>query len=137
MIQKWRQLHPGGRRSIAGIIVFVILYAGVVTFMSQGTDTSAADKTDNVLASKMTQKRYDVYTQITSVDALTGEATARIEPWPLDDTLGYRYRSGWMPLVDVNLHVDAIESKDNSGSNVFNFKSNVPTGGVNTTIDES
>ncbi len=137
MMQKWRQIHPGGRRSIVGSVAFVILYALVVALLSQSADTSAADKVDNALASKMTQKRYDVYTQITSVNALTGEATARIEPWPLDDTLGYRYRSGWMPLVDVNLHVDSIQSADNSNSNVYTFKNNVPTGGVNATIDES
>jgi len=136
MLSKWRELHPGGKRILAIFLAIIISYAAIIGFISH-TNDSVANKLDDTLSAKMLQKRYDVYTQITSVDPLSGEATARIEPWPLDDSLGYRYRSGWMPLLDVSLNVDAIEGTAPGGTNLYTFKNNVPTGGITATLDES
>jgi len=128
-------MHPGGKRLIALFLSLLIVYGGVIVFISH-TNDNGANSIDDKLSAAMNQKRMDVYAQITEVNPLKGEAKARIEPWPLDDSLGYRYRSGWMPVQDMSVHVDAIVGGSPTGDNLYNFKKNVPVGGFDVTIDE-
>jgi hypothetical protein len=95
-----------------------------------------ANTLDDKLSATLTQKRMDVYTQLMSVDPLKGEAVARVEPWPLDESLGYRYRSGWMPVQDLSIHVDAVLGTSPTNDNLYNFKKNIPVGGFDVTLDE-
>lgn len=128
-------MHPGGKRLIALFLTLLIVYGGVIVFISH-TNDNGENSIDDKLSAAMNQKRMDVYAQITEVNPLKGEAKARIEPWPLDDSLGYRYRSGWMPVQDMSVHVDAIVGGSPTGDNLYNFKKNVPVGGFDVTIDE-
>jgi hypothetical protein len=130
-----KNMHPGGKRLIALFLSLLIVYGGVIVFISH-TNDNGANSIDDKLSAAMNQKRMDVYAQITEVNPLKGEAKARIEPWPLDDSLGYRYRSGWMPVQDMSVHVDAIVGGSPTGDNLYNFKKNVPVGGFDVTIDE-
>jgi Domain of unknown function (DUF4436) len=130
-----KNMHPGGKRLIALFLTLLIVYGGVIVFISH-TNDNGENSIDDKLSAAMNQKRMDVYAQITEVNPLKGEAKARIEPWPLDDSLGYRYRSGWMPVQDMSVHVDAIVGGSPTGDNLYNFKKNVPVGGFDVTIDE-
>ena len=103
--------------------------------LSQSND-SGSSALDSKLSSLLTHQRLNVYTKLISVDPLKGEALARIEPWPLDESLGFRYRSGWMPVHDMSIHVDAIVGASSTGDNLYKFKNNVPVGGFDVTLDE-
>jgi Domain of unknown function (DUF4436) len=128
-------MHPGGKRLLALFLSILFVYGAVIIAISHTNDNNA-NAIDDKLSAAMSQKRMDVYAQITEVNPLKGEAKARIEPWPLDDSLGYRYRSGWMPVQDISVHVDAIVGGSPTGDNLYNFKKNVPVGGFDVTIDE-
>jgi len=135
VIKRLRDIHPGGKKIVAIFLAILLVYGGSILLLSQ-TNDSAANNLDDKLSSTLTQKRFDLYTQLMSVDPLKGEAVARIEPWPLDDSLGYRYRSGWMPVQDISLHVDAILGGSPTNDNLYNFKKNIPVGGFDVTLDE-
>jgi len=93
MMQSLRDIHPGGKKIVAIFLAILVVYTGSIVLLSQ-TNESSANTLDDKLSTTLTQKRMDVYTQLMSVDPLKGEAVARVEPWPLDESLGYRYRSG-------------------------------------------
>jgi hypothetical protein len=135
MLQRLKDIHPGGKRIVAIFLAILLIYAGSIVLLSQ-TNESAANSLDDKLSSTLTQKRMDVYTQLMSVDPLKGEAVARVEPWPLDESLGYRYRSGWMPIQDMSIHVDAILGGSPTNDNLYNFKKDIPVGGFDVTLDE-
>ena len=135
MLQRLRDVHPGGKKIIAIFLAILLIYAGSIALLSQ-TNESVANTLDDKLSATLTQKRMDVYTQLMSVDPLKGEAVARVEPWPLDESLGYRYRSGWMPVKDMSIHVDAVLGQSPTNDNLYNFKKNVPVGGFDVTLDE-
>ena len=135
MMSQIREIHPGAKRIIVIFFAILMVYAGSTVLLSQ-TNNTAANHLDDKLSSTLTQKRMDIYTQLMSVDPLKGEAVARIEPWPLDESLGYRYRSGWMPVIDMSIHVDAILGGSPTSDNLYNFKKNIPVGGFDVTLDE-
>ncbi len=124
------------RKLIASFLAILIVY-GAIIFAISGDNNSEALKVDDKLSAAMTKNRMDVYTRITSVDPLRGEAQARVEPWPISESLGYPYRSGWMPKQDVSLHIDAVLGSSSNNDNLYIFKKDVPTGGVDVTLDES
>ncbi len=135
MIKRLRRLHPAGKRLLSVFLAILFVYGATIIVISH-TNDNGANSIDDKLSAAMSQKRMDVYAQITEVNPLKGEAKARIEPWPLDDSLGYRYRSGWMPVQDMSIHVDAIVGGSPTGDNLYNFKKNVPVGGFDVTLDE-
>jgi hypothetical protein len=135
MMQRLKNIHPGGKRIIAIFLTILVVYTGSIVLLSQ-TNDNVANTLDDKLSATLTQKRMDVYTQLMSVDPLKGEAVARVEPWPLDESLGYRYRSGWMPVQDLSIHVDAVLGTSPSNDNLYNFKKNIPVGGFDVTLDE-
>ena len=124
------------RKLIASFLGILIVY-GAIIFAISGDNNAQSLAVDDKLAAAMTKNRMDVYTRITSVDPLRGEAQARVEPWPISESLGYPYRSGWMPKQDVSLHIDAVLGSSKNGDNLYVFKKDVPTGGVDVTLDES
>jgi hypothetical protein len=135
MFSSITSMHKGGKTILASFTVILLVY-GITIIGISHTNDSGINAIDDKLASSMEQKRMDVYAQITEVDPLKGEAKARIEPWPLDDSLGYRYRSGWMPVKDMSIHVDAILGASSTGDNLYKFKKEVPVGGFDVTVDE-
>jgi hypothetical protein len=67
---------------------------------------------------------------------LEGTAQARVLPWPQADEIGFQFKSGWIPTQDVSIHVDSVIGGSNGGTNIYDFKKDVPTGGFNVQIDE-
>ena len=130
-----KRFHPHAERLLAAFMAILIVY-GAIIGLSSMSNTKAADSLDTKLSDSLSQKRIDVYTQITSVDPLKGEAHARVEPWPVDVSLGYPYRSGWMPNKEISLHVDAVIGSSAKGDNLYVFPKDVPTGGVDVVLDE-
>ena len=128
-------IHRDAQKLLAAFLAILIVYGAIIGFSSR-SNTSEADALDTKLSSTMTQKRINAYTQITSVDPLKGEARARVEPWPVDTSLGYPYRSGWMPNKEISLHVDAVVGSSSKGDNLYVFPKDVPTGGVDVVLDE-
>jgi hypothetical protein len=124
------------RKLIASFLAILIIY-GAIIFAISHDNNAASLAVDDKLSSTLTKQRMDVYTRITAVDPLRGEAQARVEPWPISESLGYPYRSGWMPKEDVSLHIDAVLGSSKNGDNLYVFKKDVPTGGVDVTLDES
>jgi hypothetical protein len=135
MFTYWRNIHPGGKRIISILVVMCLVYIGSMVALSQSND-DAARALDDKLSALLPHERLNVYTKLISVDPLKGEALARIEPWPLDESLGFRYRSGWMPVHDMSIHVDAIVGASTTGDNLYKFKKNVPVGGFDVILDE-
>ena len=131
----FKRLHKDSERLLAAFLAILLVYGVVIGLSSRESNTSS-DAVDETLSTSLTQKRLDIYTQITSVDPLRGEARARIEPWPLDESLGYQYRSGWMPKRDISLHVDAVIGSSPNADNLYVFKKDLPTGGVDVSLDE-
>jgi hypothetical protein len=80
--------------------------------------------------------RLELLVQITSVNPLEGTARARVLPWPNSEDIGYKLKSGWVPTQDVELIVDSVIGASNGGSNTYQFKKDVPTGGFDIQIDE-
>ena len=135
MVKRWRKIHPGGRRLISILMVMSLLYVASMVALSQ-SDDRGMHILDDKLAQQLPKQRLNVYAKLISVDPLKGEAMARIEPWPLDESLGFRYRSGWMPVQDISIHVDAIIGSSPNGDNLYTFKKNVPVGGFDVALDE-
>ncbi len=129
------RLNREAKRLLSAFLAILIVYGAIIGFSSQ-SNTLSADALDTKLSDSVSQKRIDVYTQITSVDPLKGEAHARVEPWPIDISLGYPYRSGWMPNKDISLHVDAVVGSSAKGDDLYVFPKDVPTGGVEVVLDE-
>lgn len=116
-------------------IFITVAYLGIVVMISQ---SPADDETaiDDKLISMSSDNRLELLLQITGVNPLEGTANARVLPWPNSDDIGYRLKSGWVPSQDVDLVVDSVIGASNGGSNTYNFKKNVPTGGFDVQIDE-
>ena len=112
-----------------------LIYIVSMVALSQSND-DGAQALDTKLSKLLPHERLNVYAKLISVDPLKGEALARVEPWPLDESLGFRYRSGWMPVHDMSIHVDAIVGASSTADNLYKFKKNVPVGGFDVILDE-
>jgi len=112
-----------------------LTYIVSMVALSQSND-DGAQALDTKLSKLLPHERLNVYAKLISVDPLKGEALARVEPWPLDESLGFRYRSGWMPVHDMSIHVDAIVGASSTADNLYKFKKNVPVGGFDVILDE-
>ena len=122
-------------RFFQSIMALAIVYLAIVFFISQspaGDSKAIADK----LIEMSPDNRLDLLIQITGVNPLEGTADARVLPWPQADEIGYQFKSGWIPTQDVSIHVDSVIGGSNGGTNVYDFKKDVPTGGFNVQIDE-
>ena len=122
-------------RFFQSIVAITIAYLAIVFLISQspaGDSQAISDK----LIELSPDNRLDLLIQITGVNPLEGTAQARVLPWPQSDDIGYQFKSGWIPSQDVSIHVDSVIGASNGGTNIYNFKKDVPTGGFNVQIDE-
>jgi len=116
-------------------MALAVVYLAIVFLISQspaGDSQAISDK----LIKMSPDNRLDLLIQITGVNALEGTAQARVLPWPQSDDIGFQYKSGWIPSQDVSIHVDSVIGASNGGTNVYDFKKDIPTGGFNVQIDE-
>jgi len=122
-------------RFLQSIVAITIGYLAIVLLISQspaGDSKAISDK----LVEMSPDNRLDLLIQITGVNPLEGTAQARVLPWPQSDDIGYQFKSGWIPNQNVSIHVDSVIGGSNGGTNIYNFKKEVPTGGFNVQIDE-
>ena len=122
-------------RFFQSIVAITIAYLAIVFLISQspaGDSQAISDK----LIELSPDNRLDLLIQITGVNPLEGTAQARVLPWPQSDDIGYQFKSGWIPTQNVSIHVDSVIGASNGGTNIYNFKKDVPTGGFNVQIDE-
>ena len=122
-------------RFFQSIMALTIAYLAIVFLISQspaGDSKAISDK----LVEMSPDNRLDLLIQITGVNPLEGTAQARVLPWPQSDDIGYQFKSGWIPSQNVSIHVDSVIGASNGGTNIYNFKKEVPTGGFNVQIDE-
>ena len=101
------KLDHGGKKMVAIFMTTLLVYAVLISVISHHS-TAKADAIDTKLDSALTHKRFDVFEQLIDINPLKGEATVRIEPWPLDEYYGLTFRSGWVPNKDTQFTVDAV-----------------------------
>ena len=129
------KLDDGGKKMVAIFMSTLLVYAVLISVISHHS-TAKADAIDTKLDSALTHKRFDVFEQLIDINPLKGEATVRIEPWPLDEYYGLTFRSGWVPNKDTQFTVDAVIGNSSNRDNVYNFSKNIPVGGFDVTIDQ-
>ena len=122
-------------RFVQSFIAIFVFYIAIIVLISQNPRGDAY-AIDDALIEKSSEDRLEVLMQITGVDPLKGTAEARILPWPNSEAVGYRFKSGWLPKKDVLLHVDSVIGASNGGSNLYEFKKDVPVGGFDLQIDQ-
>lgn len=122
-------------RFVQTFVAIAVVYLGIVVLISQNTTGDAA-AIDTKLVKMSADNRLELLVQITSVNPLEGTARARVLPWPNSEDIGYKLKSGWVPTQDVELIVDSVIGASNGGSNTYQFKKDVPTGGFDIQIDE-
>jgi hypothetical protein len=122
-------------RFVQSFIAIFVFYIAIIVLISQNPSGDAY-AIDDALIEKSSEDRLEVLMQITGVDPLKGTAEARVLPWPNSEAVGYRFKSGWLPKKDVLLHVDSVIGASNGGSNLYEFKRDVPVGGFDLQIDQ-
>jgi hypothetical protein len=120
----------------SSFLIIIFLYAITIIGVSIGSNNSKSN-VDDLISKQLSQKRVDIFIQITEIDPLKGEAKARILPWPNDEYFGFRYRSGWMPKKDVSIHVDSAVGESPNNNNLYLFKKDIPTGGFDVVVDQA
>ena len=128
----WQYIN---NKFIRSILAISIAYVAVIILISQNP-SSDADTIDDKLIAASSEDRLEILLQLTSVNALEGTAQVRVLPWPNSEKVGYKFKSGWLPKEDVLLHVDSVIGASNGGSNLYEFKRDVPVGGFELQIDE-
>ena len=122
-------------RFVQTFVAIAVIYLGIVVLISQNT-TGDATAIDSKLVKMSADNRLELLVQITSVNPLEGTAMARVLPWPNSEDIGYKLKSGWVPTQDIKLIVDSVIGASNGGSNTYEFKKDIPTGGFDIQIDE-
>lgn len=121
-------------RFVQSFIAIFVFYIAIIVLISQNP-SGDANAIDDALIEQSSEDRLEVLMQITGVDPLKGTAEARVLPWPNSEAVGYKFKSGWLPKKDVLLHVDSVIGASNGGSNLYEFKKDVPVGGFDLQID--
>ena len=107
----------------------------MVIISSQGSEKTY--ELDKVIAEKITPEHLRVFVQLTDVNPLRGEASARVLPWPSAEEVGHTYRSGWMPNKKISIHVDSVLGHSKNGDTLQTYEAGVPAGGFDVVLDES
>jgi hypothetical protein len=128
---------PKGMERIAlSFLAIILAYSFVIVGISLNSDKNINEVSDEI--SKQVDPRHvGIFVQITEVDPLKGEATARILPWPNDEYFGFRYRSGWMPQKDISIHVDSVLGSSPTDDNLYRFEKDIPVGGFDVALDQA
>ena len=127
--------HAGVRILVSFLLILGVYVATMVTISSSGSEKTYA--LDEVISKSLSQEHLGIFVQLTEIDPLRGEAQARILPWPNDESVGYTFRSGWLPNREISIHVDSVVGNSKNGDNLNVYKVGVPTGGFDVSLDES
>ena len=127
--------HAGGRILVSFLVILGIYIATMVAISSSGSEKTY--ELDEVISESLTDEHLGIFVQLTEVDPLRGEAKARILPWPNDESVGFTFRSGWLPNREISIHVDSVVGNSKNGDNLNTYEVGVPTGGFDVSLDES
>jgi hypothetical protein len=114
------------------ILAYTFIIIGI-SIRADGTSNEVAD----AISKQVDPKHMGIFVQITEIQPLKGEATARILPWPNDEYFGFRYRSGWMPQKDISIHVDSVLGSSPTDDNLYKFDKEIPVGGFDVAVDQA
>lgn len=129
-------LNHGGLRILVSFLVIIAIYiTTMVTISSSGSEKTY--QLDEVISENLSSEHLGIFVQLTEIDPLRGEAKARILPWPGDESVGFTFRSGWLPNRKISVHVDSVVGNSRNGDNLNVYEVGVPTGGFDVSLDES
>lgn len=128
---------PKGMERIAlSFLAIILAYTFVIIGISIRSDGSSNEVAD-AISKQVDPKHMGIFVQITEIQPLKGEATARVLPWPNDEYFGFRYRSGWMPQKDISIHVDSVLGSSPTDDNLYKFDKDIPVGGFDVAVDQA
>ena len=128
---------PKGMERIAlSFLAIILAYIFIIIGISIRTDGTSNEVAD-AISKQVDPKHMGIFVQITEIQPLKGEATARILPWPNDEYFGFRYRSGWMPQKDISIHVDSVLGSSPNDDNLYKFDKDIPVGGFDVAVDQA
>ena len=128
---------PKGMERIAlSFLAIILAYTFIIIGISIRADGSSNEVAD-AISKQVDPKHMGIFVQITEIQPLKGEATARILPWPNDEYFGFRYRSGWMPQKDISIHVDSVLGSSPNDDNLYKFDKDIPVGGFDVAVDQA
>jgi hypothetical protein len=128
---------PKGMERIAlSFLTIILAYTFIIIGISIRADGTSNEVAD-AISKQVDPKHMGIFVQITEIQPLKGEATARILPWPNDEYFGFRYRSGWMPQKDISIHVDSVLGSSPTDDNLYKFDKDIPVGGFDVAVDQA
>lgn len=127
--------HAGFRILLSFFVILAIYTFAMVTISSRGSEKTY--ELDKLIAAKLSPEHLRVFVQLTDINPLKGEATARVLPWPGDEEIGHTFRSGWLPNKKISIHVDSVLGHSKNGDTLQTFEAGVPNGGFDVSLDES
>lgn len=127
--------HGGGRILVSFLVILAIYVTTMVTISSSGSEKTY--QLDKDISKNLSAEHLGIFIQLTEIDPLKGEAKARILPWPQDESVGFTFRSGWLPNRKIAIHVDSVVGNSRNGDNLNVYEVGVPTGGFDVSLDES
>ena len=128
---------PKGMERIAlSFLAIILAYTFIIIGISIRADGTSNEVAD-AISKQVDPKHMGIFVQITEIQPLKGEATARILPWPNDEYFGFRYRSGWMPQKDISIHVDSVLGSSPTDDNLYKFNKDIPVGGFDVAVDQA
>ena len=128
---------PKGMERIAlSFLAIILAYTFIIIGISIRADGTSNEVAD-AISKQVDPKHMGIFVQITEIQPLKGEATARILPWPNDEYFGFRYRSGWMPQKDISIHVDSVLGSSPNDDNLYKFDKDIPVGGFDVALDQA
>lgn len=127
--------HAGFRIFLSFLVILSIYTFAMVTISSRGSEKTY--ELDKLIAAKLSSEHLRVFVQLTEINPLRGEATARVLPWPNDEEIGHTFRSGWLPNKKISIHVDSVLGHSKNGDTLEVFEAGTPTGGFDVSLDES
>ena len=128
---------PKGMERIAlSFLAIILAYTFIIIGISIRADGTSNEVAD-AISKQVDPKHMGIFVQITEIQPLKGEATARILPWPNDEYFGFRYRSGWMPQKDISIHVDSVLGSSPNDDNLYKFDKEIPVGGFDVAVDQA
>jgi hypothetical protein len=128
---------PKGMERIAlSFLAIILAYTFIIIGISIRADGTSNEVAD-AISKQVDPKHMGIFVQITEIQPLKGEATARILPWPNDEYFGFRYRSGWMPQKDISIHVDSVLGSSPTDDNLYKFDKDIPVGGFDVAVDQA
>ena len=128
---------PKGMERIAlSFLAIILAYTFIIIGISIRADGTSNEVAD-AISKQVDPKHMGIFVQITEIQPLKGEATARILPWPNDEYFGFRYRSGWMPQKDISIHVDSVLGSSPNDDNLYKFDKDIPVGGFDVAVDQA